>query len=410
MTPPLDRSGPLRTAAGLAYAVMHARRGGMVRPTDHTVVRSGPGDVPARRVLLVGNGLAHGWGVGSHRSAPTGLLAAAVAERLGLPCEVEFVGDAAMTIETAALWLEGRADTSFHGAVVAIGSNDALRLTPTDQWEWRLHEVLSTLRRCLPEGAPVLVLGVPHLYAAATVRRMHPVFRARARRLDAVTRRVVAEQPDTTFLPAADLRTHVGAAPGPVLYGAFAESIADAVCSATAAVPRVDPAREEAFQHDEVRTLVEAARDDALQTLQDVVIRAKARFGVMESAVTLVDGDRTWHVAHSGVSPMQAPRPLTVCPVVTEGDQAVVIEDLTRDGRFAGNPFLELQHAQFYAGAPVHASDGTAIGALCLFHAFPRSSDRVDLDDLRAFAAEAEAAIRGVVDARALAEQQPLGR
>jgi GAF domain-containing protein len=401
MTHPAARSGLLRTAAGLAYAVMHMRRGAMARPTDGAVVRSGPQDADARRILLVANGIGHGWGVPSHRSAPTGLLAEAVAARDGAPCEVAFVGDAAMNAQTAPLWVEGRADASFDGAVIAIGSNDALRLTTVDEWTAGLAELLDTVRSGLPDRAPVVVVGVPEIYVAQRVRRMSVGFRLRARRFDAATRRLVAERPGTAFLPAPDLSAHLGAEPDAALYAAFAGPVADAVAPLIASGAALAPAMPEAFAHDDVRTVVEAARERTLQTLQDVVDRAQARFGVMESAVTLVDGDRTWHVAHSGRSPVQAPSALTLCPVVTGSDEAVIVENIRQDPRFADNAFLEVQHARFYAGAPVHAADGTAIGAVCLFHAFPRSERRVDLDALRSFALEAETAIRELVAARA---------
>jgi GAF domain-containing protein len=117
----------------------------------------------------------------------------------------------------------------------------------------------------------------------------------------------------------------------------------------------------------------------------------------MESAVTMVDGNRNFHVAQGGTTPVQVPASLTVCPIVIEADAPVVIENTERDPRFAGNGFLDLEHARFYAGAPVHAPDGTTIGALCLLHAFPRRAGRVDLDELQGFAREAEEAIRAIV-------------
>jgi lysophospholipase L1-like esterase len=396
------RPGPVRQVAGVLWAMKHLRRSRMLRPIDGTVVRCGAADADVRRVLLIANGLAHGWGVRSHRVGPTGRLAEGVAAATGTACEVEFVGDAAMSIETASLWLEGRADASFDAAVIALGSNDAQRLLPPAVWAARLEELLAAVRRALPADAPVVVLGVPEVHVTDRLRRVAGVFRRRGRRLDAVTRRVVAAVPNTRFAPAPDLRSLVGHAPGEGLAAAFAAPVAETVATAMTldAVATAAP-RDDAVQDETIRAVVEAARADALQSLQDIVRRARARFGVMESAVTLVDGDRNWHVVQSGTTPMQVPAGLTCCPIVIETDAPLVVPNTRRDPRTVGNAFLELEGARFYAGAPVHAADGTPIGALCLLHALPRSAKRVDLDDLRAFALEAETVVHRLAAARA---------
>lgn len=392
--------GPLQRAAGLAYALMHFRRGGMVRPTDHTVVRSGSPKDGSHRLLLVANGLGHGWGVPSHRAAPTGRLADAVAARTGLGCEVEFVGDAAMNAQTAPLWLEGRIDRSFDCAVVAIGSNDAMRLTSARDWESELRVLLTAVRRGLPEDAPIVLVGVPDVYAAHRVRRMGLLLRRRARRLDAVSRALATTTPGTVFVEAPDLRQHVGTAPEAALYTAFVDAFSDVVVEAIGTGAAEVPAEPEAFDHEAVRAVVEARREGALRGLEEILVRVRERFGVMDSAITVVDGGRVWHVAHGGTAPESVPTPLTGCHVVVGSDSPLVVENTERDPRFAANGFLDLEHARFYAGTPVHAPDGTTVGTLCLLHAFPRSASRVDLEELKAFALEADEAIRELVAAR----------
>lgn len=402
------RPGPVRQVAGVLWAMKHLRRSRMLRPIDGTVVRCGAADVEPRRVLLLANGLAHGWGVRSHRVAPTGRLAEAVAAVTGTACEVEFVGDAAMSIETAALWLEGRADASFDAAVIALGSTDAQRLLPPDVWTARLQELLGVVRRALPADAPVVVLGIPAVHVTDRLRRVATVFRLRGRRLDAATRRVVAEVPNTRFVPAPDLRALLGEAPGEPLASAFAGPLAEVVATAmTAGAVATAAPRDREVQDATIRAVVEAARADALASLQDIVRRARTRFGVMESAVTLVDGDRNWHVVQSGTTPLQVPAGLTCCPIVIETDAPLVVPNTRRDPRTAGNAFLELEGARFYAGAPVHAADGAPIGALCLLHALPRSARRVDVEELQAFAREAEAVIHALAAVRAGAETAP---
>ena len=45
--------------------------------------------------------------------------------------------------------------------------------------------------------------------------------------------------------------------------------------------------------------------------------------------------------------------------------------------------------------------DGTTVGSLCLLHASPKRPSRIDLEELKRFALEAEEAIRDLVTARA---------
>jgi GAF domain-containing protein len=384
----------LRRPAELLFALMHNRRRDLDRPIDRPWVRTGTGD--ALRFLFIGDGLAHGWGVSSHRLGPTGELARGLRAITGSACEVEFVGDAAMSAGTAVAWLADRADTSFHGAVVEIGQSDAMRLTPSAEWGARLVDLLDAVQSGLPAGAPVLLVGIPDVHVPNRVRAVNPIALRHARRLDRVAKRLAEVRPGVAYLPAPRLGDFVGERPGSELYAAFTTPIAAALASAVrdSRVATEGAGRSERFDRPEVRTIVEAARTDDLDALQSIVERAAAAFRVAEAMVSLLDGDRTWHVANTGSAPVAAPRSLTYCEAVVATDEPLVVEDAKRDERFSTNAFLGLVHAPFYAGIPIHAEDGTAIGALCLLHGAPRSAQSVDLDLLRDMAQEAEAVIR----------------
>jgi hypothetical protein len=391
---PLGPTALLRRPAELLYAVMHNRRSSMARPTDSPWVRTGTGE--GRRLLFVGNGLAHGWGVASHRYAPTGELARGIRAITGGECEVEFVGDEAMSAETAVAWLSDRADTSFHGAVVAIGSNDAMRLTPVAEWGARLVNLLNAIQAGLPKGAPVILVGIPDVHVPNRIRSMNPLALRHARRLDKVAHRLAAVRTGVVYLPPPRLGSLVGQRPNSALYAAFTLPIAAAMASALReTVVTASPfVRAERFDRPEVRAIIEGARSDDLTALHSIVLRAAAEFHVKEAMVSLLDGDRTWHVANTGSAPVAAPRALTYCETVVATGEPLVVEDAKRDVRFSENAYLHLVHAEFYAGVPIHAEDGTAIGAMCLLHSFPRSEQSVDLDRLREFAHEVETILR----------------
>jgi GAF domain-containing protein len=384
----------LRRPAELLYAAMRNRRKDLTRPVDRPWVRSGSGE--AHRFLFIGSGLAHGWGVSSHRFAPTGELARGIRAITGTACEVEFVGDETMSAATALDWLADRADTTFHGAVVAIGANDAMRLTPVADWGARLVNLLNVVQSGLPKGAPVILVGIPDVHVPNRVRSLNPLALRHARRLDRVARRLAEVRADVVHLPSPRLGRFAGRRPGGELYAAFVLPIAAAVASAVrdSRVATSTFVRAERFDRPEVRAMLDDPRDQDVAALHAIVGEAAAEFHVTEAMVSLLDGDRAWHVANTGSAPVAMPRALSYCETVVATGEELVVEDAKRDARFAENAFLHLVHAQFYAGVPIHAEDGTVIGAMCLLNGFPRSGQSVDLERLRDYAHEVEAVLR----------------
>lgn len=122
----------------------------------------------------------------------------------------------------------------------------------------------------------------------------------------------------------------------------------------------------------------------------DRIVRlARHLFGVPMAAVNLMDRDlmRVKSVVGGDFAPGDAARREdTMCTVtVAEGVQTVV-EDLDADRRFAGNPYVvDDPGIKFYAGRPLFASGGHAVGTLCLFDTAPRrftAAQRELLDEL----------------------------
>ena len=71
--------------------------------------------------------------------------------------------------------------------------------------------------------------------------------------------------------------------------------------------------------------------------------------------------------------------------MVAESD-ALVVPDLLRDPRFAGNPHLRSRGLRFYAGAPLRIRRGGTIGSLCLLDTEPRQLTERDTRLLQAMA------------------------
>ncbi|KQP13132.1 AI-2E family transporter [Pseudorhodoferax sp. Leaf267] len=69
---------------------------------------------------------------------------------------------------------------------------------------------------------------------------------------------------------------------------------------------------------------------------------------------------------------LNMPRSLSMCGHVVATSQTMVVPDVARDLRFAGNPALAAKGVRFYAGAPLRSASGHLLGSLCLLDLQPR--------------------------------------
>ncbi|GGK01018.1 sensor histidine kinase [Pilimelia anulata] len=118
----------------------------------------------------------------------------------------------------------------------------------------------------------------------------------------------------------------------------------------------------------------------------DQIVALAARVcGTPMSLVSLVDAERQWFKAKLGLDMQETSRDLSFCAYAILGRDLMVVPDLTRDARFAGNPAVTDEHGiRFYAGAPLVTSDGFPLGTLCVVDAQPR---RLSVDQMRALRA-----------------------
>lgn len=120
----------------------------------------------------------------------------------------------------------------------------------------------------------------------------------------------------------------------------------------------------------------------------DVVHVAAALCGTPIALVSLVDRDRQWFKARTGLDDADTARDIAVCDhAIRTKDQLFEIADLTQDARFATNPLVSGDAGmRFYAGMPLVTPDGQAIGTVCVIDRQPRALNEVQRDALRALA------------------------
>ena len=113
---------------------------------------------------------------------------------------------------------------------------------------------------------------------------------------------------------------------------------------------------------------------------------AQRMFGVPIALVSLIDSNRQWFKSCIGLPVRETGRDVSFCGHAIMEDQLFVIEDATRDPRFADNPLVTGEpHVIFYAGRPLRNSENFLVGTLCVIDHEPRhftQEDRRALDDL----------------------------
>ena len=121
----------------------------------------------------------------------------------------------------------------------------------------------------------------------------------------------------------------------------------------------------------------------------DRIARLAQRLLMTTSAVvSFMDHNRQWYKARAGVEAVEAERSDTFCTHVIDDGMPLVVEDATEDARFADNPHVTAPGGvRFYAGVPIHAPGGYAVGTLCVFDPAPRPPSSTDLAPLLDLAA-----------------------
>lgn len=111
---------------------------------------------------------------------------------------------------------------------------------------------------------------------------------------------------------------------------------------------------------------------------------AKRLFGVPIALVSLVDENRQWFKSRQGLDATETPRDISFCGHTILGEDIFLVSDASKDERFADNPLVSGDpNIRFYAGCPLRAPDGRALGTLCVIDREPHDLSDDDAQALR---------------------------
>lgn len=114
--------------------------------------------------------------------------------------------------------------------------------------------------------------------------------------------------------------------------------------------------------------------DTPPEAAYDALVRLAASIcGKPIALVTLIDETRQWFKANVGLDGVEeTPRAWAFCDHTIRGRDVFEVVDARADARFARNPLVAGEpHVRFYAGAPLIAPGGEAVGAICVIDREP---------------------------------------
>jgi diguanylate cyclase (GGDEF)-like protein/PAS domain S-box-containing protein len=148
---------------------------------------------------------------------------------------------------------------------------------------------------------------------------------------------------------------------------------------------------------DQAARLSAIADLDLLDTPQekefdDLVRLASAICGTPMSLFTLLDEHRQWFKASVGIDVRETPIELSFCVHAIRQNELFVVEDTTADLRFRENPLVaNAPGVRFYAGIPLHAPNGCAVGTLCVIDMVRRGLSETQREAMTILGAQVEA-------------------
>lgn len=130
-------------------------------------------------------------------------------------------------------------------------------------------------------------------------------------------------------------------------------------------------------------------------SFDSIVFTAAQLFRVPMAMLAIVDEDRVWLKSSVGPLPKEWARRQSLCTLVVETGQMLVVEDTLADSRYSqvamvGGP----PNVRFYAGIPLLGPENLPIGTLSVLDRMPRTVPERARTQLQQLAREAQGLLK----------------
>jgi GAF domain-containing protein len=148
-----------------------------------------------------------------------------------------------------------------------------------------------------------------------------------------------------------------------------------------APIPNNEPERLKALQDYHILDT------SAEQAYDDITELAAAICQVPISVISLVDESRQWFKSKLGVKASETPRNIAFCAHTILSAEPLIVNDALNDRRFADSPLVnDSPRVRFYAGFPLIAPNGCALGSLCAIDRKPGRLTKAQISAMDALA------------------------
>ncbi|MFC4293463.1 putative bifunctional diguanylate cyclase/phosphodiesterase [Novosphingobium tardum] len=104
------------------------------------------------------------------------------------------------------------------------------------------------------------------------------------------------------------------------------------------------------------------------------------------SLISLIDADRQWFLAASGIDGRETPREISFCSHVIEAGRSLLISDALENDCFRANAMVVgAPGIRSYLGQPIASAEGVLLGTLCVADTRPDHFHEGHIDQLRYF-------------------------
>jgi hypothetical protein len=348
------------------------------------------------RVLLLGPGKSAGLGVHTHELGLGGHLARELAALTKRGCSVDIISDPEMSAVDTGVVVGWARLEKFDALVLTLGGVKTLRMRSLIAWRRDVSSLLDAVEESGGGALQSFIIGIAP--ADGVLSLPAPLLRivnVNIVNLNAITERICAARSGITFVPATP---PAGSAHVPFAsrtYEHWARELAPAIAAHLAHVAVPPPPGTTAIQKYTAFDGSVLSAKPVSTALKEIMHSARLLLNTSGAAITFHNEHAHWFTSTSGVGDMQRDEAGTFCNPAFTARGLVVREDTFHDEILSDHPWVVRgPRIRFYAGYPISASNGDAIGVVCVFDTEPRTFDSSHESLLRELALRAESAIQ----------------